>query len=123
MLQIGNTVETTGDYICDVLHKYFPKGKVRLMSTLSRLLNVSPFKLRVVMITLFGIGVFVGSGSIAYGQEVDPFTALNENLDNFILVVAAALVFFMQARFAFLRAGLIRSKNTVNYMTKSFLDF
>ena len=29
----------------------------------------------------------------------------------------------MQAGFAFLGAGLIRAKNTVNYMTKSFLDF
>ena len=40
-----------------------------------------------------------------------------------MLVVAATLVFFMQAGFAFLGAGMIRSKNTVNYMTKSFLDF
>ena len=35
----------------------------------------------------------------------------------------AFLVFFMQAGFAFLGAGLIRGKNTVNYMTKSFMDF
>ena len=38
-------------------------------------------------------------------------------------MVAAFLVFFMQAGFAFLGAGLIRSKSTVNYMTKSFMDF
>jgi len=38
-------------------------------------------------------------------------------------LVAAFLVFFMQAGFALLGAGLIRSKNTVNYLTKSFLDF
>lgn len=70
-----------------------------------------------------GIGILVSSGAIAYAQETDPITALSEKLDNFVLVVAAALVFFMQAGFAFLGAGLIRSKNTVNYMTKSFLDF
>ena len=35
----------------------------------------------------------------------------------------AFLVFFMQAGFAFLGAGLIRSRNTTNYMTKSFMDF
>jgi Amt family ammonium transporter len=35
----------------------------------------------------------------------------------------AFLVFFMQAGFAFLGAGLIRSKNTTNYLTKSFMDF
>jgi Amt family ammonium transporter len=93
------------------------------MNSVSTLLSISPLKLRLIMIALFGLGVFLGSGAIAYAQEVDPVTALNEKLDNFILVVAAALVFFMQAGFAFLGAGLIRSKNTVNYMTKSFLDF
>ena len=38
-------------------------------------------------------------------------------------LMAAFLVFFMQAGFAFLGAGLIRSRNTANYMTKSFMDF
>jgi Amt family ammonium transporter len=38
-------------------------------------------------------------------------------------LVAGFLVFFMQAGFALLGAGLIRSKNTVNYLTKSFMDF
>lgn len=38
-------------------------------------------------------------------------------------LIAAFLVFFMQAGFALLGAGLIRSKNTVNYLTKSFMDF
>ena len=75
------------------------------------------------MVALLGIGIFVGSGAIAFAQGTDPVTALAEKVDNFVLVVAAALVFFMQAGFAFLGAGLIRSKNTVNYMTKSFLDF
>ncbi len=42
---------------------------------------------------------------------------------NLIWMVGAFLVFFMQAGFAFLGAGLIRSKNTTNYMTKSFMDF
>jgi len=38
-------------------------------------------------------------------------------------LIAGFLVFFMQLGFAFLGAGLIRSKNTVNYLTKSFMDF
>ncbi|MBI4297944.1 MAG: ammonium transporter [Chloroflexi bacterium] len=33
------------------------------------------------------------------------------------------LVWFMQLGFAFLGAGLLRSKNQVNYWTKSFMDF
>lgn len=45
------------------------------------------------------------------------------HLGNLTTMVAAFLVFFMQAGFAFLGAGLIRSKSTVNYMTKSFMDF
>ncbi|MBM3940699.1 MAG: ammonium transporter [SAR202 cluster bacterium] len=38
-------------------------------------------------------------------------------------LTAAFLVFFMQAGFAFLGAGLIRVKHTVNYLKKSFMDF
>ena len=72
------------------------------------------------MVALLGIGVFVGSGGVAYAQTAEE---VSRTLNDFVLVVAAALVFFMQAGFAFLGAGLIRSKNTVNYMTKSFLDF
>ena len=45
------------------------------------------------------------------------------DVGNLTTMVAAFLVFFMQAGFAFLGAGLIRSKSTVNYMTKSFMDF
>ncbi len=38
-------------------------------------------------------------------------------------LVTGFLVFFMQLGFALLGAGLIRSKNTVNYLTKSYMDF
>lgn len=38
-------------------------------------------------------------------------------------LVAAFLVFFMQAGFAFLGAGALRVKNTVNYFAKSYMDF
>jgi len=38
-------------------------------------------------------------------------------------LVAAFLVFFMQAGFALLGAGSLRVKNTVNYFTKSYMDF
>ncbi len=38
-------------------------------------------------------------------------------------LLSGALVFFMQAGFALLGAGLIRAKNTVNYLTKNILDF
>jgi|WetSurMetagenome_2_1015567.scaffolds.fasta_scaffold20629_2 ammonium transporter, Amt family len=38
-------------------------------------------------------------------------------------LITGFLVWFMQLGFAFLGAGLIRSKNNVNYWTKSFMDF
>jgi len=72
------------------------------------------------MVALLAIGIVLGGGGIAYAQSAGEVMT---TLDNAILVFAAALVFFMQAGFAFLGAGLIRAKNTVNYMTKSFLDF
>jgi len=43
---------------------------------------------------------------------------------NFVWVlVAASLVFFMQAGFALVGVGAIRAKNTVNYLAKSYMDF
>ncbi|MCP3659227.1 MAG: ammonium transporter [Bacteroidetes bacterium] len=39
------------------------------------------------------------------------------------VLIAAFLVFFMQAGFGMVEAGFIRSKNTCNILTKNFLDF
>ena len=74
-------------------------------------------------LALLGIGIFLGSVGLAYADGHEALEAVDAKIESFITVVAAALVFFMQAGFAFLGAGLIRSKNTINYMTKSFLDF
>ena len=64
--------------------------------------------------------------NIAFAQGDPPLQEVDDpatHLGNLTTMVAAFLVFFMQAGFAFLGAGLIRSKSTVNYMTKSFMDF
>jgi ammonium transporter, Amt family len=39
------------------------------------------------------------------------------------IMVASSMVFLMQAGFALLEAGFTRSKNTVNVLTKNFMDF
>lgn len=39
------------------------------------------------------------------------------------VLIAAFLVFFMQAGFGMVEAGFIRAKNTCNILTKNFLDF
>ncbi len=64
--------------------------------------------------------------NIAFAQGDPPLQEVDDtatHLGNLTTMVAAFLVFFMQAGFAFLGAGLIRAKSTVNYMTKSFMDF
>ena len=86
-------------------------------------MSAAPLRLRLMALALLGVGIFLGSVGLAYADGHEALEAVDAKIENFITVVAAALVFFMQAGFAFLGAGLIRSKNTINYMTKSFLDF
>ena len=93
------------------------------MNALAKTVHLTPTKLRLAMIALLGIGIFFGTVGVTYAQGAVSADDVDSKLNDFILVAAAALVFFMQAGFAFLGAGLIRSKNTVNYVTKSFLDF
>ena len=92
------------------------------MNAVSSSVRLTPAKLRLMMVCLLGVGIFLSTIGVAYAQEATA-DEVSSTLSDFVLVVAAALVFFMQAGFAFLGAGMIRSKNTVNYMTKSFLDF
>ena len=86
-----------------------------------------PFSLRrtllALVVGLLAVGLLATYNAV-FAQGDGPTTEwLNGYADNIVTVVAAALVFFMQAGFAFLGAGLIRSKNTTNYLTKSFMDF
>jgi Amt family ammonium transporter len=48
---------------------------------------------------------------------------LKQGLDTVWVLIAAFLVFFMQAGFGMVEAGFIRAKNTCNILTKNFLDF
>lgn len=45
------------------------------------------------------------------------------SIDTIWVLIAAALVFWMQAGFAFVEAGFTRSKNTVNILMKNLIDF
>lgn len=63
--------------------------------------------------------------AMAQGEEAaaDGLAGLATNLDATWVLIAAALVFFMQAGFFFLEGGLTRSKNVSNAMMKGAMDF
>ncbi|THB64568.1 MAG: ammonium transporter [Spirochaetaceae bacterium] len=58
-----------------------------------------------------------------FAQSTEELAALRMGLDTMWVLVAAFLVFFMQAGFGMVEAGFIRAKNTSNILTKNFLDF
>ncbi len=58
----------------------------------------------------------------AGAQEITA-EAVQINLDNVFVLLAAVLVIFMQAGFALVEAGLTRAKSVANIMMKNLMDF
>ncbi|MCB0236038.1 MAG: ammonium transporter [Anaerolineae bacterium] len=58
----------------------------------------------------------------AQGEEPPTVTDLMAAINTGWVLMAAFLVFFMQAGFGFLEAGFVRSKNVVNIMAENFMD-
>ncbi len=69
------------------------------------------------------LGAFALFAAVA-AQEEEPSAveALAADLDTAWLMIAAFLVFFMQAGFGMLEAGFVRAKNTTNILMKNILD-
>lgn len=72
------------------------------------------------MVVMF---LIVGT-SMAFAADVGEELALHQQaLDMIWLLLAAALVFFMQAGFAMVEIGLTRAKNAGNIIMKNLMDF
>jgi len=70
--------------------------------------------------TILGFGVLLSAGSLL-AQE--PTAAEVQNHANYLwTLIAAFMVFFMQAGFAMVEAGFTRAKNVVNILLKNLMD-
>lgn len=75
------------------------------------------------MISIISALIFVlGLGSYAYAELASGAASIS-GIDTLWVLIAAFMVFIMQAGFGMLEAGLIRTKNTCNVLMNNFLDF
>ena len=68
------------------------------------------------LLSAFSLPVFAGEVATANIQEI------RLSLDSVWVVMGGILVFFMQAGFALVESGSVRSKNTVNVLMKNYMD-
>ena len=68
-------------------------------------------------------GVLLVAAGTAVADEGPSVADAGVAIDTVWVLVAAFLVFFMQAGFGLVEAGFIRSKNTCNILTKNFIDY
>ena len=80
------------------------------------------FKRRLVPLLVL-IVLSLCSGAWAQDEGGPDVASVVQGLDTVWVLVAAFLVFFMQAGFGMVEAGFIRAKNACNILTKNFLDF
>ena len=64
-----------------------------------------------------------GAGGLAQQPGDDSAPASYDGLGTLWVLLAAFLVFFMQAGFGMVEAGLIRAKNAANILMKNLMDF
>jgi|GEM_PF-2176612 len=75
-------------------------------------------KLSAVIVIMFFLSV-----QNVLGAETSSLTELQKRMDILWVVIAAILVFLMQAGFMCLESGMARAKNSINVATKNLADF
>ena len=82
-------------------------------------------KILFMIITMLGIPVMVWAGEDVptVVGNAEAIKEVQTHADYVWTLVAAALVFFMQAGFAMVEAGFTRAKNAVNILMKNLMDF
>jgi len=89
-----------------------------------RMTLLKDFSLGVTASRSFGaLGLFALTASTAWAQEREATAAdVQQNANILWTLLAACLVFWMQAGFAFVEAGFTRAKNAAHIMMKNMLD-
>ena len=65
----------------------------------------------------------IASNYSVHSEEINDIEGVKVSIDLAWTLLCGFLVFNMQAGFAFLGAGFLQKKNTLNYLTMSFMDF
>ncbi|MBW2645455.1 MAG: ammonium transporter [Deltaproteobacteria bacterium] len=82
-------------------------------------------KILFMIVTMLGIPLMAWAGEDAptIAGNAEAIATVQTHADYVWTLVAAALVFFMQAGFAMVEAGFTRAKNAVNILMKNLMDF
>jgi len=84
---------------------------------------IKKLSLTLLLAAIFAIRAWAGDEAPTVESNKNLIDLVQSHADYVWTLVAAALVFFMQAGFAMVETGLTRAKNAINIMMKNLMDF